>query len=799
MTHRLWVCKFLFYCTLHLSYMKPVLLLILLLLHAALPAQDAANIIPVPAVIVTNKGNMPINRKTLVVFQNRSLKNVAEYFNAYLEKYYGYSLPLADAATDAIAIRLEIANLPTDNPEGYRLSVSSKGITIKGNTEAGVFYGIQTLIQLLPADSVSTPVIPYMEVNDRPRFRYRGMHLDVARHMAPVSYIRQFIDYMALHKLNVLHWHLTDDQGWRIQIRKYPKLTETGAWRNGSIRGRYPGNGNDNSRYGGYYTQDEIREVVAYAAARHITVVPEIELPGHSSAAIAAYPGLSCFPAEKTVIPEKMVSAATRNVQSYGAVKIVQETWGVFDDIMCPSAYTFHFLYDVFDEVTALFPSPYIHIGADECPLDSWKRSESCKQIIKENNLKDEHALMGYFIGKIRNYLNSKGRRIIGWDEVLDANPPADAVVMSWRGEAGGLNAARAGHDVIMTPNNPLYFDHTQSMNEDSVTFGGYNPIENVYNYEPVPTGLDEKAAKHILGAQANVWTEYITNPYKIEYMVFPRMAALSEILWSPREKRNLADFEKRLPFQFARYAFMGVNYSRAYYDLSMAVYQADNSSGIVWKLASKFADATIKYEVPGISGEKEYHDPVEISLPGKYTAKMIWDNRIAGTVSQQFHMNKATGKKITMVTQPSSFYPGDGAFTLVNGIQNTMGMARSREFIGFSGADLDVTVDLGSETLVSKVNLHSLHLPGSWIYLPELIELSFKHAVDSPVVTRHQPQELFTHKVTDENNTQAIILPKPISCRYIRLFAKNKGIIPAGNPGSGHPAWLFADEIEIY
>ncbi len=779
--------------------MKPFLSCFLLMCNLGLFAQFAVNIIPVPADIVTGKGNMHVNRKTQVVFKNRSLENVAGYFNGYLEKYYGYSLPLADKATVVNAIRLEITNLPNDNPEGYMLSVSSKGITIKGNTEAGVFYGIQTLIQLFPTDSVSIPVIPYMEVYDQPRFRYRGMHLDVARHMASVSNIRQFIDYMALHKLNVLHWHLTDDQGWRIEIRKYPKLTETGAWRNGSIRGRYPGNGNDNSRYGGYYTQDEIKEVVAYAAGRHIMVVPEIELPGHSSAAIAAYPELSCFPDEKTVIPERMVSAATRAAQAAGAVKMVQETWGVFDDIMCPSAYTFNFLYDVFDEVTALFPSPYIHIGADECPLDSWKRSESCRQLIKDNNLKDEHALMGFFIEKIRNYLDSKGRRIIGWDEVLDANPPSDAVVMSWRGEAGGLQAARAGHDVIMTPNSPLYFDHTQSMNEDSVTFGGYNPIENVYNYEPAPAGLDEKAAKHILGAQANVWTEYINNPAKLEYMVFPRMAALSEVLWSPREKRNLAYFEKRLPVQFARYAFMGVNYSRAYYDLSASVYQADNSSGIFWKLGSKFADATIMYEGPGISGEKEYHAPVEIRLPGNYSAKMLWNNRVAGTVRQSFHMNKATGKRITIVTQPSSFYPGDGAFTLVNGIQNTMGIARSREFIGFSGSDLDVTIDLGSETPVSKVNLHSLHLPGSWIYLPELIEISFMHAVDSSVITRHQPQELYTHKVMDENNTQAIMLPKPVSCRYIRLYAKNKGIIPLGNPGSGHPAWLFADEIEIY
>ena len=779
--------------------MKRTFLLISVLIALQSSAQENISIIPKPAGMKMLEGTAYLDKHTRIVLQGSGLEGIAAYLNDYLQRYYGFSLQVVNAESGPNAIFLNYERLDHPIKGAYIMKAGPKGIYIGGDNVEGVFYAIQTLIQLLPVERRQVLDLPYLEISDKPRFGYRGMHLDVARHIAPVSFIREFIDYMALHKLNVLHWHLTDDQGWRIEIKKYPKLTETGAWRNGSIIGRYPGSGNNNTRYGGFYTQAEIREVVAYAARRHITVVPEIELPGHSSAAIAAYPALSCFPGEKTVIPERMVSVATRNAQKAGAVKMVQETWGVFDDILCPSDFTFNFLYDVFDEVTALFPSTYIHIGADECPLDAWKKSESCRQILKENKLKDEHALMGYFIGKIRDHLHAKGRRIIGWDEVLDADPPADAVVMSWRGDAGGLKAARAGHDVIMTPNSPLYFDHTQSMNEDSVTFGGYNPIENVYNYEPVPDGLDELAGKHILGAQANVWTEYITNTAKLEYMVFPRMAALSEILWSSKEKRNFADFEKRLPAQFDRYAFIGVNVSKAYYDLSTAVYQPDDSSGILWKLASKFYAAKIMYEGPGIIGEAAYHFPFKITLPGLYTAKMVWGNRVAGTVSQQFHINKATGKKITMAAKPSAFYPGDGAFTLVNGIQNKMGMARSREFIGFSGADLDVTIDLGTETDISQVNLHTLHLPGSWIYLPDMIVLSFMHTVDSTVETRHQPAQLFTYKVKDENDLQSIVLPKPVSCRYIRLVARNKGTIPAGNPGSGHPAWLFADEIEIF
>jgi hexosaminidase len=404
--------------------------------------------------------------------------------------------------------------------------------------------------------------IPAVSIQDAPRFAYRGLHLDVARHLFPLEFIKKYIDYIALHKMNYFHWHLTDDQGWRIEIKKYPALMSVGAYRNGTIVGRFPGKGNDNTQYGGYYTQDEVKEIVQYAADRYITVVPEIEMPGHASAAIAAYPWLSCFPDKPTVIPR--TEAATGGNQG---IKKVQETWGVFDDVFCAgNDSTFLFLQNVLEEVLPLFPSKHIHVGGDESPKTHWKKCPRCQARIKAESLKDEHQLQSYFIQRMEKYLNDKGRTLIGWDEILEGGLAPNAVVMSWRGEKRGIAAAKQKHFVIMTPGKPVYFDHTQSKKEDSVTIGGYNPLESVYAYEPVPKELKKDDAKYVMGAQANLWTEYIKHPAKVEYMIFPRLSALSEVLWSPKEKKNWKDFEKRLQLQFKRYDLWKANYSREYF-----------------------------------------------------------------------------------------------------------------------------------------------------------------------------------------------------------------------------------------
>ncbi len=514
------------------------------------------NIIPQPTTAsFPIKGEFVLSASTVIV-ANKSEQNSINFLNDYLQKFYGFKLKTAVKATNNfISFTTPVFIRKPDNEEAYTLNINSLSIKIQGNSNAATFYGMQSLLQLLPVTANSKLPITCIFIEDAPRFAYRGMHLDVSRHFFSVDYIKKYIDFIALHKMNTFHWHLTDDQGWRIEIKKYPKLTTVGGFRNGTIIGRYPGTGNDGIYYGGYYTQEQIKEVVKYATERFITVVPEIEMPGHSSAAIAAYPQLSCFPDEATKHPAKCAWSG----DSTG--KKIQQTWGVFEDVYAPTEYTFNFLQDVLNEVMQLFPSKYIHIGGDECPKESWKRSAFCQQLIKEKGLKDEHELQSYFIQRIEKYLNTKGRQIIGWDEILEGGLAPNATVMSWRGEKGGIDAAQQKHTVIMTPGGWCYFDHAQTQKEDSVTIGGFTSLEKVYSYDPVPKELSEENKKYVLGAQGNVWTEYIGNTSKLEYMIFPRISALSEVLWTPVDKKNEADFKRRMEAQMQRYKLWNINY----------------------------------------------------------------------------------------------------------------------------------------------------------------------------------------------------------------------------------------------
>lgn len=529
---------------------------------------------PVETVMPQTAGSFAIGNKTVIIAEP-ALKNSVQFLNGYLKQFYGFSIGTEEKAANTNSIDISVNKSRNTKPDAYTLQVNNNGVHITGGGEAGVFYGVQSLIQLLPVPDSATlaaggkPVtnaglpVPYLTIRDYPRFAYRGMHLDVCRHFFPVSFVKKYIDYIALHKMNYFHWHLTDDQGWRIEIKKYPRLTQVGSYRNGTIIGRFPGKGNDGLHYGSFYTQKEVKEIVAYAAARYITVIPEIELPGHASAAIATYPELSCFPNEPTPIARR----TTWSGDSSG--KKVQQAWGIFSDVFCPSEKTFSFLEDVLDEVLALFPAKYIHIGGDESPKDNWKRSPFCQQLIKEKGLKDEHGLQSYFIQRIEKYINSKGRSIIGWDEILEGGLAPNATVMSWRGEEGGIAAAKQNHYVIMTPAAYVYLDHSQTVAgaEDSVTIGGYLPLQKVYSYEPVPKELSGGAEKYVMGAQGNVWTEYIAYPSKVEYIIFPRMSALSEVLWSPKASRDWNNFEPRLLTQFRRYRLWGAGYSKALFD----------------------------------------------------------------------------------------------------------------------------------------------------------------------------------------------------------------------------------------
>jgi hexosaminidase len=492
------------------------------------------NIIPLPRELKVEKGSNRFDQ--LVVVNNQQISQPeAEYLTNYLENTLKAPKFQMAKGTPNLTQKLGVVDLTiiqpdTILPEGwYRLFSSPEGIRITATTRVGLFYGIQSLLQVLNYEDRVFLIPSFKIIDDYPEFDWRGMHLDVCRHFFSVDFVKRYIDLLAAHKMNRFHWHLTEDQGWRIEIKKYPKLTEIGAWRNGSMVGKYSDNVIDSIRYGGFYTQNEIREVVAYAAERHITVVPEIEMPGHALAALAAYPEFSCT----------------------GGPFEVAKSWGVFDDVYCPKETTFEFLQDILDEVCQLFPSEYIHIGGDECPKTRWKECTACQKRMRDEGLKDEHELQSYFIQRIEKYLNAKGKKIIGWDEILEGGLAPNAAVMSWRGEEGGIAAAKQSHFVVMSPGSHCYFDHYQGdKTKEPHAIGGFTPLEKVYSYRPIPASLSASESRYILGAQANLWTEYITTESHAEYMILPRMSALSEVLWSDASSLNYPDFLVRLkPF----------------------------------------------------------------------------------------------------------------------------------------------------------------------------------------------------------------------------------------------------------
>ena len=534
---------------------KILLVLTMTLVGFGIQAQSKndLNLIPVPAKMKINTGQFVLDSNTAIVLSsdNQEMQNAVAVFSNLLRRAAGFRLQATAAPVSSNAIVCKISP-SISNDEGYKLSVQKDLIVVEAKTPQGIFYGMQTLRQLLPFQ-IERPylsniswTVPCVVIEDEPRFVHRGLMLDVCRHFMSKEFVYKFIDMLAYHKMNTLHWHLTEDQGWRIEIKKYPKLTQTGAFRNRTLEGRYVSSDKrkwDNTRYGGFYTQEDIKDVVAYAQKRFVTVIPEIEMPGHAIAALTAYPELSCT----------------------GGPFEVEGLWGVFNDIYCPKEETFTFLENVLSEVIGLFPSEYIHIGGDEAPKLRWKNCAHCQELIKKEGLKDEHELQSYFIKRIEKFVESKGRRIIGWDEILEGGLAPNATVMSWRGEAGGIEAAKQSHDVIMTPNSYLYLDYYQSDPKNQpLAIGGFLPLWKVYSYNPMPESLTPAEAKHILGIQGNIWTEYIPDSKQVEYMALPRGAAVAEIGWSPESKRNYADFKQRMIQQFKRYDGIGWNYCDA-------------------------------------------------------------------------------------------------------------------------------------------------------------------------------------------------------------------------------------------
>lgn len=778
-------------------------LLFLLAPSALAQAQREPNLIPKPVELRMEQGSLDLGCPWQIEVSESASRELFTLLQAELAP-----LQLPKQKDCLLPLRIEFLLVAFDTlmpPEWHDLHVRPDGITVTAPSEPGLFRGSRTLIQLLEQGR-ETGTLPCLSITDWPRFPWRGMHLDACRHFWSVEFTKKYIDLLARYKMNSFHWHLTEDQGWRIEIMKYPKLTEVGAWRSGSQVGPYSRREYDSVPYGGFYTQEQIREVVAYAKARHINVVPEIEMPGHAMAALASYPHLGCT----------------------GGPYEVQRGWGVFEDVFCAgNDSVFTMLQDVLTEVMELFPSEIIHIGGDECPKEAWKKCGRCQSRMKAHGLKDEHELQSWFIQRIEKFVNSKGRKIIGWDEILEGGLAPNAAVMSWRGTEGGVAASKEKHNVVMSPGSHCYFDHYQGdPANEPLAIGGYTTVQKVYSYEPIPAELKPEEHKYILGAQGNVWTEYILTPEHVEYMAVPRMLALAEVLWTPKEKRDEKDFIRRLEEEFPRLEAKGVNASKSLYQVRITPKQGTRQGEIRIELTGAREGMAIKVtradNPPEPKGSAmvainnstgQYDSPFMISdsyvISASHFMKDIFTNEPFPVSSKTFHFNKATARPITLSVPPNERYNEGGAFTLVDGI-TAQEKRVSTEWLGWKEG-VTITVDLGSVQDISYIGIGALNETHSWIHAPKAVEFSvsadgknftsagmaFPTMREIPVIPA-DPIKRRSTAMAKVQGRNVFTVEKPAQARYVRLDVLHIGGIPAGDPGAGNPAWLFLDEIEV-
>ena len=759
---------------------------------ASCTAEKEANyqVIPLPQeVSLTQENPFKLNENVLIAYpeNNALLQRNAEFLSEYIQQATNYA-----PKTKAIAAGEQVKNaivLGLDpsiaNKEGYVLTTTPEGININGQTENGVFYGIQTLRKSIPAEAKeATILIPASEIKDEPRFSYRGMHLDVGRHFFPKEFMKKYIDLLALHNMNTFHWHLTDDQGWRIEIKKYPKLTEIGSQRSRTVIGRNTQE-YDNTPYGGFFTQEEAKEIVKYAQERYITVIPEVDLPGHMLAALAAYPEMGCTGGPYEVCPR----------------------WGIFEDVLCiGNDQTMQFLEDVMNEIIEIFPSKYVHIGGDEAPRTRWEKCPKCQARIKTEGLKAdknhtaEDRLQSYCMTRIEEFLNSKGRQIIGWDEILEGDVAPNATVMSWRGMEGGIKAAQLGHDVIMTPTSFCYFDYYQTADtkDEPLGIGGYVPIEKVYSLEPVPAVLTEEQSKHILGAQANLWTEYIHSSEHVEYMVLPRMAALAEVQWTQPEKKDFKDFTKRLARLMKFYQRDGFNYAKHVFDLKVD-FTPDVTKKAVVVTLSTIDDAPIYYTLDGTeptTASLKYTEPVSITETADFQAVVIRPEGKSKVVNKKISFNKATYCPIELTFQPSEKYKFGGAITLVDGMKGNDSYATGA-WLGFVGGDVEAIIDLGQETEIKQVATNAIVDMSAWIMGSTglVVSISDDNKEFREVAAKDIPAETNIDKKGVENYE---ITFDPVKARYVKVVIKRSPALPKGHAGEGKAAYMFIDEIEV-
>ncbi|WP_321426593.1 family 20 glycosylhydrolase [uncultured Bacteroides sp.] len=769
-----------------------ILLFCSFLTHGNVLKAGNYDLVPLPNSIQKADGHFMLSNECEFIVQSgidSKCAKVAEDFAKQLGLTSGIDVKVSSTATKkASANAISFIMNKAIPAEGYKLNVKSDRVVIEASAPEGFFHAIQTVKQLLPVAVYGKELakdqkweLPCVAIEDTPRFKYRGMHLDVSRHFFGVDEVKKYIDVLAVHKLNYMHFHLTDDQGWRIEIKKYPKLTTIGSTRKQTMIKKEWGNF-DGKPYGGFYTQAEIKEIVKYAQDRFITIIPEIDLPGHMVAALTAYPELGCT----------------------GGPYSVWGEWGVNDDVLCVGKEsTFTFLENVLTEVMELFPSKYIHIGGDECPKVRWEKCPTCQAKIKELGLTSdgkhtaEAKLQSYTMSRMEKFLNDKGRKIIGWDEILEGGVAPNATVMSWRGIQGGIEAAQLKHDVIMTPVSHLYFDYYQSLDpNEPFGIGGFTNVEKVYSFEPVPSELTKEQSKYIIGTQANLWTEYVLSNQHLEYMLLPRLAALSEVQWTLPENKNYPDFLTRIGHIANIYDTMRLNYAKHIFGVN-GKYAVNTDKGCVEATLDAIGDAPVYYTVDGTEpsvNSSKYTSPVEIGHSCTLKVMVDRSNIKTGNLEQPFAFSKTTAKKVVLNTNPSKNYTFGGASTLVDGIRGGNNYL-SGMWIGFLAEPMDVTIDLAESTKLSSVRVGTLAAKGDWIFPPKDIVAylsadgqDFKEAAKLTIPEAQKG---------DRNGVTEYTLSFPSSqARFVKVVAHNTNSIPDWHGGKGKAATMFIDEI---
>lgn len=720
-----------------------------------------------------------------LVYDNQDSRRSLELFAQDLEELVGIRPSVAEGTSEDAKDNVYFTlGLQDGRKEAYTINVSSDGILVRAVAPEGIYRATRTLLKSVGTEKTSSVEFPSAEVSDWPRFGYRGLMLDVSRHFSDVEMVKRTIDMLALHQLNIFHWHLTDDQGWRIEIKSHPELTEVGAWRDDTVVGRYLGGTDyptDGKRHGGFYTQEQIREIVAYAKERYIEIIPEIDLPGHTSAVLAAYPQLGC--------EDKEYKVANR--------------WGVIRDVLCAgNPASLDLFKDIMDEVCDLFPGKYIHLGGDECVKDRWKACPKCQKKIRELGLKDgsryskEDYLQSWFMGEVASFVQSKGKRVIGWDEILEGVPMDDSVIMSWRGTEGGITAARMGHDVVMTPTSDMYFDQSQTLASqlEEIPVGGFINVMKVYSYEPLPASLTPEQQKHILGCQANVWCEYMPEERIRQYQILPRLAALSEVQWTMPERKNYKDFLKRLPKMLSIYDHYGYNYAKHIFDVACS-YSVNVEKGSLEVSLSTLGNDPIYYTLDGTSPQTKkamlYDDtPIVISSPSELKVSVLRNGKFTKEETLfKLDCNKATFKKVNISTTLNIMQVHLPHEILTDGI---IGSLRCDDYRWMSCTGrMSLTLDLGKSESFSRIGWVALNSQSENILVPQNVKIQIsedgkQYCTILDIEKKHEIKaEQSVERISEEVGAQ--------TARYIKMdFDSYK------YPDKTSPSWVFLSELIV-